>query len=457
MREALDSILDAVGQTPIVKLQRIGTELEAELYVKCEFLQPTGSSKDRIARRMIEAAEASGALVPGGAIVEATTGNTGAALAACAAVRGYKCVFVVSDRVSAEKVAALRAYGARVVVAPSAVEPDDPKSVTSVAKKLAETTPKAWFANQYENELNPQSHGAFTGEEIWEQTGGEIDAVVAGIGSGGTLTGIGRHLKSKKRSIAMVGVDPVGSLVHDFVQSGRVTAPSAFELEGIGIDFFPKTLDAGVLDRVVRVEDGAAFRMARDLVRLEGLFVGGSSGAAVAGALDWAREVGGPKKILVLLNDGAGGYLSKIFNDEWMREHGFLEDMAGLGTVRELMQLKGGEAVITAKSTDRVRDVIGRMKAHGISQLPIMKEGKLIGAVAEVDLLRYLVSGESSLLGEVEPLVEGDYATVNPTTPVEQLQGKLAEARMAVVVDEDRVVGVVTKIDLIDYLARRAT
>lgn len=457
MRGAFDHILDAVGETPIVKLTRIGAELEAEIYVKCEFLQPSGSGKDRVARRLVEHAEKSGELVPGGTIIEATTGNMGAALAAVAAVRGYKCKLVVSDRVSPEKVAKLRAYGAKVVVAPSAVSPDDPKSVRSVARKLAENTPNSWLAGQYESSLHPQAQGASCGQEIWEQTGGELDAVVAGLGSGATLTGVGRYLKSKKKGLSVVGVDPVGSLIHDFVQSGKVTPPTAFELEGIGMDFFPKTLDSGILDEVVRVEDGAAFRMTRDLVRLEGLFVGGSSGAAVAGALDWAARAGGAKKILVLLTDGASGYLSKIFNDEWMREHGFLETVDGLGTVRELLQRKGDEQVIVAKHNDRVRDVIARMKAHGISQLPVMKDDALIGAVAEVDLLRYLVSGESSLAMEVEPLVESDYATVEPATPIEQLQAALTDnKRMAVVMDGGRVVGVVTKIDMIDYLARRA-
>ncbi|MGE0789383.1 MAG: pyridoxal-phosphate dependent enzyme [Sandaracinaceae bacterium] len=456
MRGAVDTILSATGKTPIVKLQRIGAELEAEIYVKCEFLQPSGSGKDRVARRMIDAAEASGALTAGGTIVEATTGNMGAALAAVAAVRGYKCAFVVSDRASAEKVAALRAYGAKVIVAPSALPPDDPKSVRSVAHKLAESTPGAWLVDQYQNELNPHGHSSVTGAEIWDQVGDELDVVVAGIGSGGTITGVGRYLKAKKRGITIVGVDPVGSIVHGFVQQGRVIPPSAYELEGIGVDFFPRTLDAGVLDDVVQVEDGEAFRMARDLVRSEGLFVGGSSGAAVAGAVAWAKRAGGARRVLVLLPDGAGGYLSKIFNDEWMREHGFLDRRSGLGTVRDLLGEKGNETVITAKSTDRVRDVIARMKSHGISQLPVVKDDALIGAVTEVDLLRYLVSGESSLDGEVEPLALSEYATVASDLGIERLQGTLSDTRMAVVMDDDRVVGVVTKIDLIEYLARRA-
>ncbi|HJL17567.1 MAG TPA: pyridoxal-phosphate dependent enzyme [Sandaracinaceae bacterium LLY-WYZ-13_1] len=457
MRGAVDTILDAVGPTPIVKLQRVGAELEADLYVKCEYLQPSGSAKDRMATRLVDAAEASGALEPGGTIVEATTGNTGAALAMVAAVRGYKSLFVVSDKTSPEKVAALRAYGARVVVAPSAVEPDDPRSVTSVAARLAEETPQAFYARQFESDENPGAHADRTGAEIWEQTGGEVDAVVAPLGTGGTLVGIGRHLRGQPRDVALVGVDAVGSVYYDFVESGRVTQPFHYELEGVGADFFPKTAALDLLDDIVRVDDGDAFRTTRDLVRLEGLFVGGSSGAAVAGAIAWARRAGGARNVLVVLPDGAGSYLSKIFNDEWMREHGFLEAESGLGTVRELLTQKGGEGVITAKATDRVRDVVGRMKAHGISQLPVMGDDGLLGAVAEVDLLRYLVSGESSLEGPVEPLVESDYATVSPQTRIESLQALLNEAKMAIVLEDDRIAGVVTKIDLIDYLARRAS
>jgi cystathionine beta-synthase len=254
-----------------------------------------------------------------------------------------------------------------------------------------------------------------------------------------------------------VGVDPVGSVFYDFAKSGRVTQPFHYEVEGIGADFFPKNADLSLLDEVIRVDDGDAFRTTRDLVRLEGLFVGGSSGAAVAGAVEWAKRTGGKKNVLVLLPDGAVGYLSKIFNDEWMREHGFFDSEGGLGTVRELLQQKGGEGVITAKAIDRVRDVVSRMKAHGISQLPVMRGDELLGAVAEVDLLRYLVSGESSLDGAVEPLVESDYATVSPQTRIETLQGLLNEAKMAVVLEGGRIAGIVTKIDLIDYLARRAS
>lgn len=457
MQGAAKSILEAIGSTPIVKLQKIGAELEAEIYVKCEYLHPSGSSKDRMASALVDAAEASGALAPGGTIVEATSGNTGAALAMVAAVRGYKCVFAVPDKTCAEKIAALRAYGARVVIAPSAVPSDDPRSMISLAKKLAEETPGAFYANQFESEHNALAYRRSLGPEVLAQTGSELDAIVAGLGTGGTLMGLAQHAKEAGAQLDIVGVDPRGSLYHDLIRSGRVTPPTAYQLEGIGADFLPKTFDLDLIDGVEVVSDGEAFRMTRDLARLEGIFCGGSSGAAVAGAIKWARRAGGPKKVLAILPDDARRYLSKIFNDEWMRENGFLETVGGLGSTRDLLQQKGGEAVITAKAIDRVRDVVGRMKMHGISQLPVMRGETLIGAVAELDLLRYLVSGEASPNAPIEPIAESDYATVGPDTPIEEVQSLLSDVRMAIVLEDERVVGVITKIDLVDYLARRAT
>jgi cystathionine beta-synthase len=454
MKGALPNILGAIGHTPIVKLNRIGEDVAAQLYVKCESLNPAGSMKDRMVLYLVDQAEKRGELRPGGTIIEATSGNTGAGLAMLAAVRGYKCIFVMPDKMSQEKIASLKAYGAKVVVCPTAVEPEDPRSAYSVAKRLATETPNSFYANQYHNLDNPGGHYASTGPEIWEQTEGEVDVFVAGLGTGGTIGGTGKYLKEKKPSTRLVGVDPVGSLFYDYVKSGRVTKPFTYKVEGIGEDFFPSTLDLKALDEIVRVDDRECFLMTRELVRLEGLYVGGSSGAAVAGALKYARATGKKENILILLPDAASKYLSKIFNDDWMRENGFLED-TGLGIVGDLLKHKSDE-IIVAHPTDRVRDVIARMKAHGISQLPVVEDGKLLGAVAEVDLLRYLVSGEHSLDSSVGPLAESDYATVSPRTSIENLQGLLNNARMAVVTEDSRIVGVVTKIDLIDYLARRA-
>ncbi|MFT3766482.1 MAG: pyridoxal-phosphate dependent enzyme [Minicystis sp.] len=276
------------------------------------------------------------------------------------------------------------------------------------------------------------------------------------MGTGGTISGTGKYLKQKKPDIKLVGVDPVGSLYYDFVKTGRITKPFTYKVEGIGEDFFPSTMNLKILDEIIRVDDKECFLMTRDLVRLEGLFVGGSGGAAVAGAIKYARQSGRKENILVLLPDAASKYISKIFNDEWMRENGFLEEEKGLGTVRDILGNRPASSVVTASSTARVREVIDTMKSHGISQLPVLENGKLRGMVQEVDLLRHLVQGRGTLDSTIVDLVESDYATVTPSTKVELLQGVLNDAKIAIVLDRDTVVGVVTKIDLIDFLARRA-
>jgi cystathionine beta-synthase len=458
MKGALADITKAVGHTPIVRLNKVGQGVQSDLFVKCEYLNPGGSHKDRVALNMIGEAEKQG-LKPGGYIVEATSGNTGASLALVSAIRGYKCVFVMPDKMSQEKIAALRAFGARVVVCPTAVEADDPRSYYQTAKRIAnELAPNVYYANQYHNQANPEGHYKSTGPEIWEQCGTELDAFVAGMGTGGTISGAGRFLKEKKPAIKIVGVDPVGSLYYDFVKSGRITKPFTYKVEGIGEDFFPSTMNLKLIDEIIRVDDKECFLMTRDLVRLEGLYVGGSGGAAVAGAIKYAKALddAGKKKenILILMPDSAQKYLSKIFNDDWMRENGFLEENEGLGTVRDVIG-KSPQKLVTASSTDKVRVVIDALKSRGISQVPVVDGGKLIGLVSEVDLLRHLVSGSGTLDSPIGPLVEGDYATVTPDTKIELLQGVLNDAKLALVLDKEQLVGVVTKIDLIEFLAKR--
>lgn len=460
MKGALADITKAVGNTPIVKLNKVAQGVSSELYVKCEYLNPGGSHKDRVALNMIAEAEKQG-LKPGGYIVEATSGNTGASLALVSAIRGYKCVFVMPDKMSQEKIAALRAFGARVVVCPTAVEADDPRSYYQTAKRIAnELAPNVYYANQYHNQANPEGHYKSTGPEIWSQCGEDLDAFVAGMGTGGTISGAGKFLKEKKASIKIVGVDPVGSLYYDFVKSGRITKPFTYKVEGIGEDFFPSTMNLELIDEIIRVDDKECFLMTRDLVRLEGLYVGGSGGAAVAGAIKYARALDEAKKkkenILILMPDSAQKYLSKIFNDDWMRENGFLEEAEGIGTVRDLIG-KAPQKLVTASSKDKVRDVIDALKSRGISQVPVVDGGKLVGLVSEVDLLRHLVSGSGTLDSPIGPLVEGDYATVTPDTKIELLQGVLNDAKLALVLDKEELVGVVTKIDLIEFLAKRTS
>ena len=456
MKGALTSILDAVGNTPIVKLGRTAEGLEANVFVKCEYLNPAGSMKDRMVLNLIDAAEKRGELKPGGTIIEATSGNTGAAIAMVSAVRGYKCIFVMPDKMSQEKVSSLKAYGAKVVVCPAAVEPEDPRSYYSVAKRLATETPNSFYSNQYHNHDNPAGHYKSTGPEIWAQTGGEVDVLVAGLGTGGTISGTGRYLKEKKPEIQIVGVDPVGSLYYDYVKSGRVTKPFTYKVEGIGEDFFPSTVDLKILDEIIRVDDKECFTMTRELVRNEGLYVGGSCGAAVAGALKYARQTQRKENILVILADSAAKYLSKIFNDDWMRENGFLEEAPGLGTVSDVLHLRGKHKIVTTTSTAKVKDVIATLKQLGISQLPVVEKGKLRGVIGEIDLLRHLVSGGSKAAGAtIASLIESDYATVTPDTKIELLQGVLADARAAIVMERDAVVGIVTKIDLIEFLSKK--
>jgi cystathionine beta-synthase len=466
MQGALADISQAVGNTPIVRLNRVTIGLDAEIYVKCEFLNPGGSHKDRLAANMLRRAEESG-LASGGTIVEATSGNTGASLALLAVLRGYRCVFVMPDKMSQEKIAHLRAFGARVVVCPAAVEPDDPRSYYQVAKRIARETPNSFYADQYHNPANPEAHYLSTGPEIWRQTGGDFDVFCAGMGTGGTLSGTGRFLREKKPNLTIVGVDPVGSLYYDFVKTGRVTRPFAYKVEGIGEDFFPSTMNLDILDDVVRVDDKECFVMTRDLMRLEGLFVGGSGGAAVAGAVKYAATLTGrsarngqpersrPARILVCLADAGHKYLSKIFNDDWMRENGFLEETPGLGTVRDMLAAREPRALVSCDPAATLREVIDRMKTLAISQLPVMEGTRLRGIVAEVDLLRALLSGSATLESPVAALVENDYVTVTPNTRIELLQAGLADAKVAIVEEADHVVGLVSKIDLIDFLARR--
>jgi cystathionine beta-synthase len=454
MKGAVPTILDAIGGTPIVKLNKVAAHVQADIYVKCEYLNPAGSMKDRVAVNIVRDAERRGLLGPGGTIVEATSGNTGMGLAQVAAIRGYQCVFVMPDKMSQEKIASLRAFGAKVVICPTAVEPDDPRSYYEVTKRIVRETPGAFHANQYYNPANPEAHYLSTAPEIWEQTGGEVDAFVAGMGTGGTLSGCGKYFREKKRNFRIVGVDPIGSLYYEYVKTGRMTKPFSYYVEGIGEDFLPGTMNLEIIDEIIRVDDKECFLMTRELVRREGIYCGGSGGAAVAGAIRYAERSARKENILVLLPDSAQKYLSKIFDDKWMRENGFLEEEDPLGTVADLLAAKRHRELMTAVKGETIRKVIGVMKEFSISQVPVLDGKRLVGIVAEVDLLNHLV-GQGKLDDVIDPLVEADYQTVTLATKIKLLRNVFNDAKVICVKDGEELVGVITKIDLIEYLAAR--
>ena len=454
MKGAVSDLTEAIGQTPIVRLNRVAEGIESEIYVKLEYVNPAGSMKDRVGLNIIRDAEERGMLGPGGTIIEATSGNTGAGLAMVAAIRGYKCIFVMPDKMSSEKIDALRAYGARVVVCPTAVEPSDPRSYYSTARRIVEETPGAFYANQYHNPANPEAHYVSTAPEIWEQTEGDFDVFIGGMGTGGTLSGCGRYFKERNPNMKIVGVDPIGSLYYEYVKTGRLTKAFSYYVEGIGEDFLPSTMNLDMLDDVVQVDDKECFLMTRELVRREGIFCGGSCGAAVVGAIKYARTLKEPKKILVLLPDSAQKYLSKIFNDEWMRSNGFLDEDDTEGTVAHVLKSKQGR-LLTVNVDSNVRDAVGLLKEHGISQLPVLdSDGRHCGVVSELDLLNHLVENDGDPNTKLEALISSDYATVTPHTRLQLLKHIFNDAKVVLVVEDDKAVGILTKIDLIDYVAQ---
>ena len=452
MKGAYDNILAAVGKTPIVRLNAVGSHVSSTLHVKCEFMNPGGSVKDRPALQIIEDYEAEGRLTPGGTIVEATSGNTGMGLAMAAAVKGYRCIFVMPDKMSQEKILALRAFGAKVMVTPTNVEPDDPRSYYCVARRMVEETPNAVLANQYHNPSNPKSHVLTTGPEIWEQTGGEIDAMVISMGTGGTISGIGSYLKEKNPNIKIIGVDPIGSIYYDFFRTGKITTAHTYKAEGFGEDFLPTTMDFSIVDDVVRVSDKETFLTTRRLVREEGIYAGGSSGAAAAGMIKWAERQVKPMNVVSIACDSAMRYLSKIFDDEWMRENGFI-DPEFAGRVADVLAMRPRQLFSVLPSSP-ASEVITMMRSHGLSQLPVIKDGRLLGIVDELQLMKALVDGAA----EEVPVAEyagTDFAIVEPSNSAALVSELLARGKTIVVQSQGQPTAVLTKIDLIDYIAAK--
>ncbi len=456
MKNVFDNVLDVVGNTPLVRLNAMTEGLECTTYAKVEFTNPGGSVKDRIAMHIVDEAERSGALKPGGTIIEATSGNTGAGLAMVAALRGYKTIFVLPDKQSEEKRASLRAWGARVVVTPTNVEPDDPRSYYKTAQRIVEETPNSFYANQYHNPANPEAHYRSTGPELYEQLDGKIDVFIAGAGTGGTLTGVGKYLKEQNPNIQIVAIDPVGSLYYDYFHTGQLTQPHSYLLEGIGEDFLPTTMNFDYIDDVVRVNDAESFRATRELVTREGLFCGVSSGAAIAGGLKYLRRHDRKGlNAVIMLPDNGSRYLSKVYNDNWMAEHGFLGEKSKMGLLADLLASRGEHPLITVDASTKMAEVVGLLKLHGVSQLPVVDDGKLMGIISEKHLLERALEGDRSNV-EVGSLAQANYCTVDANTDISVLTDLFRRFKVAIVLADGSPTDIITRIDLIDHISQRS-
>ena len=450
-----DSVIELVGNTPLVRLRSVSDGISATVLAKVEYFNPGGSVKDRIAVRMVDAAEASGALRPGGTIVEPTSGNTGVGLALVAQQRGYKCIFVCPDKVSQDKINTLRAYGAEVEVCPTAVAPEDPRSYYSVSDRLAREVPGAWKPDQYSNENNPLSHYETTGPELWSQTDGRVTHFVAGVGTGGTISGTGRYLKERNPAVRVIGADPEGS-----VYSGGTGRP--YLVEGVGEDFWPTAYDRTITDEIIAVSDADSFAMTRRLAREEGLLVGGSCGMAVVAALDVARRAGPDDVVVVLLPDGGRGYLSKIFSDKWMSDYGFpvAGVAAGPATVLDVLQGKTGQTppLVHAHPNETVREAIDILREYGVSQMPVVRAeppvtaGEVVGSVSEKALLDALFAGHAALADILEKHMSAPLPIIGSGEPVSAAVAALQGADALLVHIDGKPAGVLTRQDLLGHL-----
>jgi cystathionine beta-synthase len=463
MAREYPTVLELVGATPIVRLPCISPPGGAEILAKLEYLNPGGSVKDRIGVPMIEQAERDGKLKPGGTIVEPTSGNTGVGLAIAAAIKGYRCIFVMPDKMSQEKIALLRAYGAEVVITPTAVEHDSPESYYSVSDRLAEEIPGGFKPDQYSNMANPDAHYEHTGPEVWEQTGGEVDAIVVSVGTGGTISGLGRYFKERKPEVLIVGADPEGSVYTARHESDL----HPYLVEGIGKDTWPRTMDPAVVDEWIRVSDRDSFLTARRLAREEGILSGGSGGTSVWAALKVAERLGPGARVLTMIPDSGRNYLSKFLDDNWLLEHGFLERKAPLPTVAEVLSSKRVEeadvpALVTISAHQKVGEAIDVMQQYSISQLPVVRDGvvdslaDVIGSLQDRNLLDRVFKNPDALHDDVAAAMQPPLATVDIDATLDEIFATLTGSTNAVLVARNgKPVGVLTRSDLLEYLAHR--
>ena len=446
---------ELVGWTPLIRLNRVGAGIRTPVYGKAEFMNPGGSVKDRIGSAMVEAAEQEGRLHPGGVIVEATSGNTGLALAIAASAKGYKCIFTMPDKMSLEKVRLLRAFGAEVVITPTAVAPDHPDHYLNRAKAIAASTPGAVMANQFYNQANPEAHYRTTGPELWAQSEGKITHFFAGSGTGGTISGTGRYLKEQNPDVQVIGVDPVGSVISGFFHTGELEEGAPYKVEGLGNDKIPDTLHLDFVDDYVTVPDGVAFRMARRIVAEEGLFVGGSTGLIVHAAMEKAKELDDPDAFVVaILCDWGEHYLSKQFDDEWMETNGFLKPVRT--TVAQMLSEKQDALpeLVTVPPGATVRVAVSTLSAGGVSQLPVLSNGECVGSLGEREVMASVLEDPAVLDEPVESVMEPPYPVVDESTDSEEATRLLLRGSQAVLVRANgQLAGILTRHDLVRALA----
>ena len=454
-RDPYDSVLDLIGWTPMLRLSSVVDGARTPVYVKLEFMGPGGSIKDRIGIGMIQAAERDGTLKRGGTIVEATGGNTGLALALAASLKGYRCICTMPDKMSSEKVKLLRAFGAEVVITPTAVPPDHPDHYLQKARAITAATPGAVMADQFYNQANPQIHYETTGREIWEQSGGRVTHFVASAGTGGTITGVGRYLKEKNPAVRIVGIDPEGSITAPFFNTGKVREGTPYKVEGIGNDKIPGTLDLDVVDDYRVLSDEVAFAMARRMTREEGLFAGGSAGLMVHGAIQLAKEIDDPDAFVVsLVCDWGERYLSKVYDDEWMRENGFLERSRHT-TARELIDRKSSDApeLITVEPGTSIRIALSTITAHDIGQLPVVSDGSCVGSVTETSLMSQVLEDTALLDRPVDSVMAPPFPVIADHVDTEEVRTLLTRGNAACLVSTNgQLVGIVTRYDVVRAL-----